>query len=126
MGLGIWRTWNCRTTRSMSMYARLPCAIHWGQRVHCSLVQCWTSLSGAISTQALSRCVPPTGLALPLLSSASERLPSQSETLFRSEEHTSELQSIMRISYAVFCLKQKNTQKNTQYTYLRFTHQNTR
>src|SRR3546814_7403886 len=30
----------------------------------------------------------------------------------RSEEHTSELQSLMRISYAVFCLKQKNT-KNT-------------
>src|SRR3546814_9976162 len=30
----------------------------------------------------------------------------------RSEEHTSELQSLMRISYAVFCLKKKNT-KNT-------------
>src|SRR3546814_1986109 len=31
----------------------------------------------------------------------------------RSEEHTSELQSLMRISYAVFCLKKKNTtQKN--------------
>src|SRR3546814_8757805 len=30
----------------------------------------------------------------------------------RSEEHTSELQSLMRISYAVFCLK-KNKQKNT-------------
>src|SRR3546814_2072543 len=29
---------------------------------------------------------------------------------FRSEEHTSELQSLMRISYAVFCLKKKNTQ----------------
>src|SRR3546814_9445897 len=28
----------------------------------------------------------------------------------RSEEHTSELQSLMRISYAVFCLKTKNTQ----------------
>src|SRR3546814_2222049 len=27
---------------------------------------------------------------------------------FRSEEHTSELQSLMRISYAVFCLKTKN------------------
>src|SRR3546814_8635059 len=27
----------------------------------------------------------------------------------RSEEHTSELQSLMRISYAVFCLKQKKT-----------------
>src|SRR3546814_7177323 len=30
----------------------------------------------------------------------------------RSEEHTSELQSLMRISYAVFCLKQKNTTYN--------------
>src|SRR3546814_5455096 len=29
-------------------------------------------------------------------------------TRFRSEEHTSELQSLMRISYAVFCLKKKN------------------
>src|SRR3546814_7717771 len=29
----------------------------------------------------------------------------------RSEEHTSELQSLMRISYAVFCLKQKNQDK---------------
>src|SRR3546814_7788844 len=29
----------------------------------------------------------------------------------RSEEHTSELQSLMRISYAVFCLKKKHTQK---------------
>src|SRR3546814_9095080 len=34
----------------------------------------------------------------------------------RSEEHTSELQSLMRISYAVFCLKQtkKNYQESTQ------------
>src|SRR3546814_7593353 len=30
----------------------------------------------------------------------------------RSEEHTSELQSLMRISYAVFCLKQKTKQQN--------------
>src|SRR3546814_8489050 len=30
----------------------------------------------------------------------------------RSEEHTSELQSLMRISYAVFCLKKKNIPKN--------------
>src|SRR3546814_4322499 len=35
----------------------------------------------------------------------------------RSEEHTSELQSLMRISYAVFCLKKKNEyQTNTQET----------
>src|SRR3546814_2076848 len=32
-----------------------------------------------------------------------------SPQLWRSEEHTSELQSLMRISYAVFCLKKKNT-----------------
>src|SRR3546814_1348740 len=32
----------------------------------------------------------------------------------RSEEHTSELQSLMRISYAVFCLKKKTTQTTTQ------------
>src|SRR3546814_10176119 len=31
----------------------------------------------------------------------------------RSEEHTSELQSLMRISYAVFCLKKKKTIQNT-------------
>src|SRR3546814_9357060 len=33
----------------------------------------------------------------------------------RSEEHTSELQSLMRISYAVFCLKNKNKHHNTQH-----------
>src|SRR3546814_10547025 len=32
---------------------------------------------------------------------------------FRSEEHTSELQSLMRISYAVFCLKKKKTCTHT-------------
>src|SRR3546814_5034426 len=34
----------------------------------------------------------------------------------RSEEHTSELQSLMRISYAVFCLKKNNNQKNNNIT----------
>src|SRR3546814_3756693 len=32
---------------------------------------------------------------------------------YRSEEHTSELQSLMRISYAVFCLKKKQKQHST-------------
>src|SRR3546814_7167777 len=36
-------------------------------------------------------------------------MPSQGQGL-RSEEHTSELQSLMRISYAVFCLKKKTTE----------------
>src|SRR3546814_6464457 len=34
----------------------------------------------------------------------------------RSEEHTSELQSLMRISYAVFCLKKKKTKKTKNQT----------
>src|SRR3546814_10704387 len=33
----------------------------------------------------------------------------------RSEEHTSELQSLMRISYAVFCLKKKKSKENIEY-----------
>src|SRR3546814_6732603 len=36
-------------------------------------------------------------------------------TLRRSEEHTSALQSLMRISYAVFCLKKKNHKHNNHY-----------
>src|SRR3546814_1410208 len=36
--------------------------------------------------------------------------------LIRSEEHTSELQSLMRISYAVFCLKKKTKNKETSST----------
>src|SRR3546814_7684539 len=43
---------------------------------------------------------------------------------WRSEEHTSELQSLMRISYAVFCLKKKNNNKRihkaSQRDYIRF------
>src|SRR3546814_3440059 len=38
--------------------------------------------------------------------------PIQIEEEARSEEHTSELQSLMRISYAVFCLKKKTKKKN--------------
>src|SRR3546814_7539925 len=38
----------------------------------------------------------------------------------RSEEHTSELQSLMRISYAVFCLKKKINNKHKQKTHTRY------
>src|SRR3546814_9816836 len=41
----------------------------------------------------------------------------------RSEEHTSELQSLMRISYAVFCLKKKK--KKSAYTYKNNIHKST-
>src|SRR3546814_3650709 len=42
-----------------------------------------------------------------------QNLPTSVPDGFRSEEHTSELQSLMRISYAVFCLK-----KTTKYKYI--------
>src|SRR3546814_6867825 len=48
-------------------------------------------------------------VASALVTSLTRRVPS------RSEEHTSELQSLMRISYAVFCLKKKN-KKHLKYT----------
>src|SRR3546814_3302965 len=52
-------------------------------------------------------------------------LPELAGALARSEEHTSELQSLMRISYAVFCLKKKNThRKNQHHNILRYTKHN--
>src|SRR3546814_2254727 len=44
--------------------------------------------------------------------------------LSRSEEHTSELQSLMRISYAVFCLKKKNTKILIRPSYVKQIHPN--
>src|SRR3546814_7522591 len=43
----------------------------------------------------------------------------------RSEEHTSELQSLMRSSYAVFCLKKKNKEKKTTHNLDTTYHKNT-
>src|SRR3546814_5299090 len=50
------------------------------------------------------------GLALRNAEMAMQGLPQGSPD--RSEEHTSELQSLMRISYAVFCLKKKKKNRN--------------
>src|SRR3546814_3853508 len=46
-----------------------------------------------------------------------DRAPARSSRATRSEEHTSELQSLMRLSYAVFCLKKNNIPSHVmQYT----------
>src|SRR3546814_5846251 len=50
------------------------------------------------------------GAVLVIWAAALER----TRLIFRSEEHTSELQSLMRISYAVFCLKKKNNNNKLQ------------
>src|SRR3546814_8661867 len=47
-----------------------------------------------------------------VLAEAADRAVLLLEFIARSEEHTSELQSLMRISYAVFCLKKKKKQLN--------------
>src|SRR3546814_2226139 len=54
------------------------------------------------------RGVPSAAAALPRVGDAE---PAGAGGHVRSEEHTSELQSLMRISYAVFCLKNKNKHK---------------
>src|SRR3546814_1748263 len=52
--------------------------------------------------------------------------PSSPASRIRSEEHTSELQSLMRISYAVFCLKKKNTHTNHTEKIITATQQDTK
>src|SRR3546814_9323724 len=54
------------------------------------------------------------GLAAPMVA---QEMAFSAELLSRSEEHTSELQSLMRISYAVFCLKKKIKKDNTELKY---------
>src|SRR3546814_3496709 len=50
-----------------------------------------------------------------LLGNIADQFDANKDRLARSEEHTSELQSLMRISYDVFCLKKKNTQHITKH-----------
>src|SRR3546814_5041834 len=59
-----------------------------------------------LTSSATISALPPTRVAA--IGSAH----AQASSRARSEEHTSELQSLMRISYAVFCLKKKITTKN--------------
>src|SRR3546814_3496492 len=57
-----------------------------------------------------ARSVPDRAGAGPALTHGRARVRPRGAGLGRSEEHTSELQSLMRISYAVFCLKKKKKQ----------------
>src|SRR3546814_5663936 len=62
--------------------------------------------------QGLQRCNDVSAVASPSRQGASAISPPPFRNN-RSEEHTSELQSLMRNSYAVFCLKKKTTNTNT-------------
>src|SRR3546814_5039457 len=68
-------------------------------------------LAGGLEDMSLSAAVRDTST---MIESAPARTvaPRRRPEIRRSEEHTSELQSLMRISYAVFCLKKKKTTTN--------------
>src|SRR3546814_1541555 len=51
----------------------------------------------------------------PVFATSLRRMNTPTRSEPRSEEHTSELQSLMRISYAVFCLKKKKNNKTTNH-----------
>src|SRR3546814_1117160 len=78
----------------------------------------YTTLFRSSMPQQLARRAPsppefrvrPVFITLPLLALV---LPAAAHAQYRSEEHTSELQSLMRISYAVFCLKKKKSKIKT-------------
>src|SRR3546814_4440950 len=73
-----------------------------GGYIGCELAQMFARAGVAVTLLFRSRLLP-------------EAAPEISEALagYRSEEHTSELQSLMRTSYAVFCLKKKQLSANT-------------
>src|SRR3546814_9147639 len=86
------------------------------------------AVARGISLQTTSRSTPPkTAVTMPRITAMSAGIAASSAicvpTAVRSEEHTSELQSLMRISYAVFCLK--NKQLSNRYnlsTHVRHSH----
>src|SRR3546814_4753217 len=71
-------------------------------------------IEGRVSLNGTARFISEAGVELPLNGAPGAR-DGQSAIYGRSEEHTSELQSLMRNSYAVFCLT-KNKQQQPTYT----------
>src|SRR3546814_1911371 len=67
-------------------------------------------------TEAIRAAVPQR-LLVPVSAADLSHAPCKAWRGRRSEEHTSELQSLMRISYAVYCLKKKNINQTTKSTH---------
>src|SRR3546814_7037764 len=63
------------------------------------------------------RCGPASGSYCTSLRMRSSTGSTPHASASRSEEHTSELQSLMRLSYAVFCLKKKKHKQSQRYSY---------
>src|SRR3546814_9522525 len=78
----------------------------------------WSAISPLLPTKGLETALletPPTpGLEAAIVARTAELIAMRERQIVRSEEHTSELQSLMRISYAVFCLKKKKQCQKTK------------
>src|SRR3546814_8631848 len=73
------------------------------------------ALTAWLNRQAVSELETRFSARLDRMSMALGRIERDGHILLRSEEHTSELQSLMRISYAVFCLNKKNKKTKQKY-----------
>src|SRR3546814_4866381 len=73
----------------------------------------YTTLFRSHYPRASTRYTAKLPLRVAVAALSRQNMPLGARKLGRSEEHTSELQSLMRISYAVFCLKKKKTTNNT-------------
>src|SRR3546814_4510050 len=120
-----WALWNtCGSASSVSWTERSSAA--WTIAVVPCVTKSHAALSGGwrLSSVKLVSIPPPTavpGKASRATSTTASgaRPEGHAPSGWRSEEHTSELQSLMRISYAVFCLKKKKKKHTTQYEYIR-------
>src|SRR3546814_1870483 len=92
-----WAMPTCTPTRATFFTGRYPSATN--------------ILNAVVSTDLANSEISPYELTLPKLLRAQGYTNALIGKMHRSEEHTSELQSLMRISYAVFCLKKKTKKK---------------
>src|SRR3546814_5098554 len=75
----------------------------------------WGSARVAGMAEIFTTLPPPPAIMCGRAYLQAQKAPKAPTRIVRSEEHTSELQSLMRISYAVFCLKKKNKEIMTYY-----------
>src|SRR3546814_3022351 len=82
----------------------------------------YTTLFRSVCTRACAFCNVKTGMPRAVDSQEPQHVADAAAELglehIRSEEHTSELQSLMRISYAVFCLKKTKTRSRTELSFV--------
>src|SRR3546814_1795093 len=112
-----WRRENCgRINRNGARQIGLYCSCKHRIHLHCTtnltkpVRQCRVKLGAQPAATYSSQSRLRRGTDNRKISTASRPFqPGFHRDVIRSEEHTSELQSLMRISYAVFCLKKKKT-----------------